>query len=487
VTEEGIQRAAWEHYEKFLQSIEQKRLSMPTALEIEEEFAKINQRIEDGAVRPDQGIVAHFNINTDYELKAGARYYDRNLRTRRLAALRAALPSENTRLVDQVVRDFVSNSGLDVVPGSQDWQALSQGFMRAEIEALTRSVEFDNGVAGGAPQDPMIRPVIRSERRGAPVSFKALFDDYIKSRQAVGYHRDGGANWLQPIQSFTAYLGHDDARRITREDVIGWRDSLLAGGLKAKTVGDKHLAAVRAVLRWAVDNARLDTDVSEKVKQAVPRKVQSREKGFTDEEAVKVLKSTVSYQPEEVINPSNRESKHISAAKRWVPLLCAFTGARVAEITQLRKEDVRQESNRWVLRITPDAGSVKTGQFRDVPLHRQVIALGFDEFLKSREPGPLFHAAPKTEKYLDHARTTASRLSDWLKKKEIVPPGVPPTHGWRHRFKTVGRELGLSDRVIDAIQGHAGRTAGDNYGDVTLAAKQRAIDALPEYELGDRS
>ena len=41
----------------------------------------------------------------------------------------------------------------------------------------------------------------------------------------------------------------------------------------------------------------------------------------------------------------------------------------------------------------------------------------------------------------------------------------------------------MSDRVIDAIQGHASRTAGDGYGDVTMAAKLKVIDALPHYDL----
>jgi site-specific recombinase XerD len=43
-------------------------------------------------------------------------------------------------------------------------------------------------------------------------------------------------------------------------------------------------------------------------------------------------------------------------------------------------------------------------------------------------------------------------------------------HGFRHRFKTIGLEAGISTRVLDAIQGHAARTAGDSYGDVTVKA-----------------
>jgi hypothetical protein len=66
-------------------------------------------------------------------------------------------------------------------------------------------------------------------------------------------------------------------------------------------------------------------------------------------------------------------------------------------------------------------------------------------------------------------------------KLAIVPEDVSPSHGWRNRFKTVGREIRASDRVLDAICGHAGRTAGDQHGDVTVAAKVRVINMFPAY------
>jgi hypothetical protein len=60
---------------------------------------------------------------------------------------------------------------------------------------------------------------------------------------------------------------------------------------------------------------------------------------------------------------------------------------------------------------------------------------------------------------------------------------VQPNHGWRHRLKTQGRDLGIDARVLDAIQGHAPRTAGEDYGDVSLKAKAAAIERLPRYSL----
>ena len=126
---------------------------------------------------------------------------------------------------------------------------------------------------------------------------------------------------------------------------------------------------------------------------------------------------------------------------------------------------------------------MKAGGYRDVPLHRQIVALGFPAFVAASKDGPLFHNGKRPERYLASAQGTAGRLSVWLQAQSLVPEGVQPSHGWRHRFKTVTREIGVDPRIADAIQGHAARTAGENYGDVSLKAKLRVIDQLPEYEL----
>lgn len=278
------------------------------------------------------------------------------------------------------------------------------------------------------------------------------------------------------FEDLRKFLRHDDARRLTKKDVLLWRDRLLKSK-SPKTVRDVWLASLRAVLNWAVSEDRIPQNVASDVRQDVPKRLQTRERGFTDQEAVAILQAAMDYKKGE------KESEKTAAAKRWVPLLAAFTGARVTELTQLRKQDVRTENGRRFIRITPDAGSVKTGIYRDVPLHSQVVDLGFGAFVDDAPDGPLFFLASSTTSALSGARTVSGRLSEWLGSLRIVPPGVQPNHGWRHRFKTLGRELGYSDRVVDAICGHAGRTAGDGYGDVTLEAKLRVIDGLKHYAI----
>lgn len=483
VTSDDHEHAVWNHYTGVLEAHEQRRAGMPTPSEISAAYELVMQRIEAGEADPQRNPVAMFNVYTDHALLAGARHFDEQNRRRRLSALRSSLAAGETRFIDPATAAYVAQHQLAIEKGSAEWRELAEILARAEIEALERTLERDKGNYGNGPSDPIVRRPRETSKPGQPVLLTGLFRDYITNRQAIGKHRDGGAPWEHVFQDLVRFLGHDDARRITKRNLLDWRDSLLAAGKSPKTIADKYLAAIRAVLRWAFDNDRLPTNEAEAVKQDVPRKVRAREAGFTTPEAIQILTASLSYQPKETRNPSNRESAHLTAAKQWVPLLCAFTGARITEMTQLRSEDLREEDGRWILRITPDAGSVKTGEFRDVPLHRQVVELGFIDFVKSAKPGPMFHGAKSPEKYLANARVTAGRLSEWLHSLDLVPSGVQPNYGWRHRFKTLGREMGMSDRVLDAIQGHAGKTAGDSYGDVTIAAKLRMIDGLPEYPI----
>lgn len=83
----------------------------------------------------------------------------------------------------------------------------------------------------------------------------------------------------------------------------------------------------------------------------------------------------------------------------------------------------------------------------------------------------------------ERARAISGEISEWPNRLGLVPDGVQPNYGFRHRYKTLGLEQGAPVRVLDANQGHPGRTASDGYGDVTITAKLRVIDAFAEYDL----
>jgi integrase len=114
-----------------------------------------------------------------------------------------------------------------------------------------------------------------------------------------------------------------------------------------------------------------------------PRKIHHREfQAFTPEEAATILRASSAI----------REPRTtFEGALRWVPWLCAYSGARPGEITQLRGADIVRRAEIYAMKLTPEAGTVKTGKPRTVPIHRHLIEQGFLEFVKLRGNGPLFY------------------------------------------------------------------------------------------------
>ncbi len=455
----------------------------------EREAAQVGRLTPRYPLTPDQIAHSHYTqrLAFDDRLRNDPRYPSVGIDDLLVERLRAAVAGranddELRELIGAQLDRFRAAGNLVAAPGSDEWRIAARALCIAELEALARVAERDEGDFSGAPTTPLIVNAQPPQDAPALVSLSKLWREYVDTRTQAGFMRSGSRRQDPVIANLRKFLKHDNARRMTKADMMAWRDHLMKS-LSAKTVSDVYLSTIRSLLAWAEDNDRLSENVAANVKQPKPRRQYSREKGYTDAEAQKVLKAATTYQPHIDEHGHIREKLCLVAAKRWAPIICALSGARVTEITQLRKEDVRKENGRWIIRISPEAGSVKAGDYRDIPLHMQIINLGFIEFVQAANSGPLFHNATDPAKYADRAARISNKIGEWLRKAELVPDGVQPNHGWRHRVKTQCRELAVSDHVADALQGHAGKTASDGYGDVTLATKIAAIDRLPEYNL----
>jgi hypothetical protein len=51
------------------------------------------------------------------------------------------------------------------------------------------------------------------------------------------------------------------------------------------------------------------------------------------------------------------------------------------------------------MKLTPEAGTIKTGKPRSVPLHSHIVEQGFVEFVKANGSGPLFYNVAKDTGY----------------------------------------------------------------------------------------
>lgn len=329
-------------------------------------------------------------------------------------------------------------------------------------------------------------PVWQVEKDVVPhsprVSLTGLVDSWWEEAKATGRKVSTHESYKNTMAAFVTFLKNDDATRLTKQDVVNFKDHRLKSTnprtkkpISPKTVKDSDLSGLKTIFGWAVANGKLKTNPAEGVTIKLGKQPKLRGKGFTDEEAKAILVKASSQQ-------YVKESAKLFAAKRWVPWLCAYSGARVGELAQLRKQDFRKYGDWWVARITPEAGTVKNNEARDIILHPHLIELGFIKFVDAADAGHLFLTPSKEGDVRGPLRSLKNRLAEFA--REVLPDGnVAPNHGWRHRFKTVGIEIGIEHRILDAIQGQQPRNVADTYGEVSLKAQASAIQRLPRYEL----
>jgi site-specific recombinase XerD len=200
-----------------------------------------------------------------------------------------------------------------------------------------------------------------------------LFDGYAAERQLAPATLK---SWKQKLNHLIAFLGHDDSARVTPEDIVRWKDHLLiepsrdGATLSAKTVREGYLSAAKATFKWGMSNRKVEVDPTVGISVRGKKKQRLRSPGFSDREARTILRATL-------LPASSRMTPRRALALRWVPWLCAYSGARVNEMTQLRKVDVMYEDGVWLMRVTPEAGGVKDGIARNVPIHADLIDQGF--------------------------------------------------------------------------------------------------------------
>ncbi|MGM4925223.1 DUF6538 domain-containing protein [Tardiphaga sp. 804_B3_N1_9] len=306
------------------------------------------------------------------------------------------------------------------------------------------------------------------------VPVMVLFADWEREARLANRTEKTLDEYRSLLQRFVDFVGHDDALRLTPEDVIRWKDARLAAGISLKTVKHSDLATLKSIFGWAEENRRIAHSPVPKLKLKLGKKNHEREKGFTHPEAISVLRSARDY----VAAP--RELDKTAAAKRWVPWLCAYTGSRVGEMVQLRRGDVERHGPYLIATITPEAGKVKDKQTRRVVLHPHLLELGFADFVNNSSDGYLFVNAKNRAEAEGRVQAVKNRLCEFV-RKTVDDVRVSPNHGWRHRFQTVGRNVDANEGVVNAICGHGRRDVADDYGDRTFEAMATALAKYPRY------
>jgi integrase len=374
---------------------------------------------------------------------------------------------------------FLTSKGIHLQPAAMDL------FLDALESVMIQAFSLlEKRASGDFSPDPALTklPVFEPKRKAGADPW-GLWEAWIAERQLAAQTRD---RWRAVFLDLRSTFEGRNANTIKEDEARKWAIGLITENRSAQTVAEVWLGAAKTVFSWARDTKRVDQNPFVGIKITIPRKTRHREtKAFTAEEARTILEATLNERPA-------RLAPHYIAARRWVPWLCAYSGARVGEITQMRGIDVFERDGVWAIRLTPEAGTIKSGEARVVPIHEHLLEQGFLEFVRGAGKGPLFYdpqgrrkasEADPTKPGQSQARKTANKLGEWVREVGVDDPELRPNHAWRHTFKQIADRSGISERVSDAITGHAPQTVARSYGQPTLADMAEALKRFPRHKI----
>ena len=164
----------------------------------------------------------------------------------------------------------------------------------------------------------------------------------------------------------------------------------------------------------------------------------------------------------------------------WIPLLALYSGARCSELCQLRTDDIKKESGVWMMQINDGDSTqrIKTiAARRSIPLHAELLRLGFIKYCESIPQGSLWPKLPKRE---GKAGGYFSQFFGELRAELGITPSMS-FHSFRHSARTNLVCAGVTESVIDRLLGHisTGSVGAKVYTHLSHQTLQVAVNCLP--------
>lgn len=369
---------------------------------------------------------------------------------------------------------FAKENGLTF--NATDWRNLCELARPALDDALETLQRFARGDKASArpfhDRYPASAPAARPAKRPS-VTITGLVKVWAK-----GVERPNKRTYDQiasRLAHFSAFLGHDDATAVTINDIYRWRDALRDKGNSAKTIDDDTLSRVRTAFRAAIATRVLTANP---FADYVPLRRAKKGKGrsrhpYSDEQAAQVLAA----------------ARKETGALRWLPWIMAYTGARIGEASQLRKEDISPDGSIPFLKIADDEAdqSLKTeASYRELPIHRALAKEGFLKFVAAAPAGPLFSDL-RVSKHGTRSDAATDKYMHWLRNVVGIKDKLIVSHSWRHRVETQLSELEIPIDVAHAITGRANAGSRATYlHGISLKVKAKWIEKLPEVKASGR-
>jgi integrase len=227
-----------------------------------------------------------------------------------------------------------------------------------------------------------------------------------------------------------------------------YKDKSVSSLPKNSTI-TKKIATIKSLLSFAVNNGLIPSNPALNIKVSSKKTDSLTRMSFNSEDIAKIFNS----------EPMNKKDYRF-----WIAYIGLHTGARLEEIGQLLKSDIKQESGVYYFDINAEeCKKLKTKtSVRKIPVHKRLIDAGFLDYINSI----------KSEKLFPELKAgTSGRLtkgySQWF-ARHLQKVGICDSskvfHSFRHGFKEACRNAEIPEEISDLLTGHSNGSFGRGYG-----------------------
>ncbi|WP_312480045.1 site-specific integrase [Stutzerimonas nitrititolerans] len=299
---------------------------------------------------------------------------------------------------------------------------------------------------------PQAIPAVVQEAK--PLSWEDLADSYMAEHSVNVKVSTLGALRTQHTVIGRAFeaVGVSDLSKHKREDLIAVRSNLLES--REPSTVNNLIATLTTVLKWAEANDLIKKAYTTKLK--LTKGTTSKREGFTESQVAKAM--------------NHANGLPTTSWQRWGLSLLAITGARVGEIAQLTKEDIKQVDGCWCIDINengPGKSLKNRYSARLVPLTDGAFGFDLTSFLEAVKAGAL--PSDNGVNAMNASRYLGVLLKKALGEDRLETQSL---HSLRHSMAARLQSKGTPLTFAQAILGHAsGSISYDTYGKNGLPIK----------------
>lgn len=267
--------------------------------------------------------------------------------------------------VQAEVRALMAANDLALPEDGRPYRVLGELVRRGMLEATRRSADRLTGDHSGGTHDRFFgRLVAGASPKQAREHLSEVHERWFAENEAR-WAASTRLEFRATVRMFMEVVGDPPMARVTRADVRDFKDLLLRApvgfsgkyrGMKlpaaveasagdpdvrrlAPATVNKMLTAIGSLFKWARDNGFVDDNPAQGLRVALGVRPDRQRRPFSTDD-LRVIFGSPIYRAGRL--PARRAERH------WLPLLGAFTGARLEELAQLHLGDVRQDGL-WVV------------------------------------------------------------------------------------------------------------------------------------------